>query len=616
MDELTANLGQLSTEAREWTPGGFSSSGGSGGSGQQLQQQSFGSAPNSPLRPAMPGTSASVPEWDPNQGRVVSSDSSGAGVKEFVPGVGLTSAAASAGAPQEFVPQHLQQQQQQLAPDEPAPTMTTSSTTGAPPPPATALTSPRTLHSLGLPEDLWAHYRDLDMEASRQMDPEDARHRAVPAGYVNGYPLDHDEQQQPGISNKKRSSFGYPTMVFRVISREDGRTYCIRRLDSVRCVSHKIAGGVRDMWVNAVDPSYSAAAQQSHVPPPRLLDHPNIVRLYRAFVSQRAVFFVHRYHPGARTLRERYGGGVPLPEDVIWSIITQLVGLIKSVHSANLAVRTLQMNHILCTTEAGVGAAGAAGTPIGGRVRIRANCIGIPDALEFEARKPLADLQREDMRALGRIILSLATGTELTPTDCTDQTLSQCEQYVGSHYGSSLISLAMALVRPRNMNNDPPTIYDVAGMVAQRAFDELSAAQTAVDRVDEALAGEYEAGRTLRLLLKLGFINERPEFGVDARWSETGDNYVLKLFRDYVFHQADGNGRPVVDLGHVITAVNKLDAADEEKIVLASRDGKNIIVVSFADVARCLENAYGELCDGSVPAPDMGQMGGGGPRGF
>lgn len=70
--------------------------------------------------------------------------------------------------------------------------------------------------------------------------------------------------------------------------------------------------------------------------------------------------------------------------------------------------------------------------------------------------------------------------------------------------------------------------------------------------------------------------------------------------RHQVFHQADGAGNPVMDLGHVITTLNKLDAADEEKIVLASRDGKSLMVVTYADVARCLESAYHELCSGAV----------------
>lgn len=79
------------------------------------------------------------------------------------------------------------------------------------------------------------------------------------------------------------------------------------------------------------------------------------------------------------------------------------------------------------------------------------------------------------------------------------------------------------------------------------------------------------------------------------------DCYILKLFRDYVFHQADGSGFPIIDLGHVVSSLNKLDAADEEKIVLASRDGKNILVLSFADIAWCLEKAYQELLEQAVP---------------
>ena len=95
------------------------------------------------------------------------------------------------------------------------------------------------------------------------------------------------------------------------------------------------------------------------------------------------------------------------------------------------------------------------------------------------------------------------------------------------------------------------------------------------------LGRELENGRLVRLMSKLGFINERPEyvlspgsylraddvltsnihnirFDLDPRWSETGDRYLLKLFRDYVFHQVDENGRPLVDLGHVITCLNKV----------------------------------------------------------
>ena len=55
-----------------------------------------------------------------------------------------------------------------------------------------------------------------------------------------------------------------------------------------------------------------------------------------------------------------------------------------------------------------------------------------------------------------------------------------------------------------------------------------------------------------------------------------------------------------MDLGHVITTLNKLDSANEEKIVLSSRDGKSLMVVSYADIGRCLDSAYQELCSCAV----------------
>merc|ERR1719162_468070 len=185
----------------------------------------------------------------------------------------------------------------------------------------------------------------------------------------------------------------------------------------------------------------------------------------------------------------------------------------------------------------------------------------------------------------------------------SDETLHRCEAFMRQNYSQELYNITMALMarpRPSRMGmmivNPPPTIDEICRAVADHALDEMDSAHAVIDGMNDALAAEYESGRGFRLLMKLGFVNERPEFGVDTRWSESGDCYVLKLFRDYVFHQADASGRPVMDLGHVITCLNKLDALDEEKIILASRDGKSIMVVSYADVGRCLETAYSELC--------------------
>jgi PAB-dependent poly(A)-specific ribonuclease subunit 3 len=361
--------------------------------------------------------------------------------------------------------------------------------TGAAPPPLPAF---RALHSLGVPDDMWRHQRELSLEGMRQMEPSDPRHKAIPLPYCNGYCLD--------ASQRGRSSFGYPSSTFLVTSREDGHLYCLRRFDNVRSVSPKIAAAVTERWTK------SASAQE----------HPGVVPFYQCFVAQRAIFFVHQYIPGARSLQERLGG--PFSEQLLWSCIAQLVSAIRTVHANELAVRTLKLQHILSNSDS-----------MGSRLRLRLNCVGVIDTLEFEARKQISDLQERDIRDLGRLILSLATGSEVTP-ETDDSVMGRCEAFLGQNYSRDMHNLAMTLIRS---NPRPPSILDVSRAIAQRAFDEQDAAYTSLDRAERALSAEYESGRGLRLLLKLGFINERPELGPNRSWAQSGDCYVLTLFRDY-----------------------------------------------------------------------------------
>jgi PAB-dependent poly(A)-specific ribonuclease subunit 3 len=73
----------------------------------------------------------------------------------------------------------------------------------------------------------------------------------------------------------------------------------------------------------------------------------------------------------------------------------------------------------------------------------------------------------------------------------------------------------------------------------------------------------------------------------------------VKLFRDYVFHQCDENGHPIVDLGHVTECLNKLDVSADEKVLMMSRDGQNLLVASFADLKRSFDNAFADLVQNS-----------------
>jgi len=396
------------------------------------------------------------------------------------------------------------------------------------------------------------------------MDPTDPQHKAVPLPYCNAFCLDNNSSSPQRSGNTRSSFFGYPSSTFQVTSREDGNLYCLKRFDSVRSVSPRIAMAVSDRWK-------ACMAEQ----------HPGLVPFYQCFVAQRAVFFVHQYIPGARSLGAQQHRimmmmnnnnnlqqqRLPLPEPILWSCFSQLVSAIRIVHGGQLAVRTLRLQHVLAT----ISSSSEDGSH---RLRLRLGSLGIVDALEFEARKQVTDLQMEDIRDLGRLMLSLAMGGGGEVTASVDEgTLQRCEQFLMQNYSRELHSLIMTLIRSTGPR--PPTILDVSRVVASRcAFEEQEAVYRALDRTERALSAEYESGRALRLLLKLGFINERPEFGPNRRWAQSGDCYVLTLFRDYVFHQADGAGNPVLDLGHVVTALNKLDAADEEQIALASRDGK------------------------------------------
>lgn len=102
----------------------------------------------------------------------------------------------------------------------------------------------------------------------------------------------------------------------------------------------------------------------------------------------------------------------------------------------------------------------------------------------------------------------------------------------------------------------------------------------------------------------------------DPQWSETGDRYLLKLFRDYLFHQVLPSGAPWVDLSHIVQSLNKvggnlwaracpnlppsqLDAGVSENIMLHSRDEQSVLIVSYADLKSCIDGTFSQLTSAS-----------------
>uniref|UniRef100_A0A1B6DQX9 Pan3 C-terminal knob domain-containing protein n=1 Tax=Clastoptera arizonana TaxID=38151 RepID=A0A1B6DQX9_9HEMI len=82
---------------------------------------------------------------------------------------------------------------------------------------------------------------------------------------------------------------------------------------------------------------------------------------------------------------------------------------------------------------------------------------------------------------------------------------------------------------------------------------------------------------------------------LDPTWAETGDRYMLKLFRDYLLHQVTEDGRPWLDMSHIVHCLNKLESGSQEKICLMSRDEQSILVVTYSELKHCLEQSFQEL---------------------
>ena len=404
---------------------------------------------------------------------------------------------------------------------------------------STTLPAPpkRSLKTIGIPDPIRQHFQSLDIEALKQMTPDDERYKEMPNRFHSAFALDDSySQMQRGTGG----SFGYPSSVYKVVDSSDSQIYALRRFDNVR-TSTTVVKNAMVKWCE--------------------IRHPAIVSLYSISQERGGVMFSHAYHPAAQTLRQRFidQRGPLLSEALLWRILSQLLSGVRLVHLRSMALRNVNPTHVLLTS----------GT------FARFSGVGVVDVLEFESRKTLSEMQVEDMMKLGYLILSLAA-RYMVGAKNVEQALALLSQ----HFSADLNHVIGTLLVGK------ATVSQICHLMSQRIHDELDQSMAANDALQSHLRNEYENGRMLRLLLKLGFMNERPEFARAPQWSETGDRYVLKLFRDYVFHQAQADGTPVLDAGHVIATLNKLDCGDTEKILLSSKDNKDLLVVSFADVRR------------------------------
>ncbi|KAG9234504.1 PAB-dependent poly(A)-specific ribonuclease subunit PAN3 [Amylocarpus encephaloides] len=366
---------------------------------------------------------------------------------------------------------------------------------------------------------------------------------------------------------KSATVFGYPSWVYKATSIKNGSMYTLRRLEGYRLTNERAIRSVKD-W--------------------KRVNSGSVVSVVDAFTSRAfgdsSLIFVTNYHPLSKTLVEHHFANISkfgnrgvqsVPEPVLWSYIVQIASAIKAVHAANLAVRCMDPSKVILTDKG----------------RIRLNACSVLDVVQFDAQRPLSELQQEDFIHFGKLILSIATNNLSV---MTSHTLMVFVDQLSRTYTPEFRDTVIWLLTPAQ-TPDTRTISNFLSGIATHVVDSFDSSLHGNDTLYSEINREVENGRLARLLMKLGTINERPEFDGDTMWSEQGERYVIKMFRDYVFHQVNSEGKPVVDMGHMVSCLNKLDAGSMERITLTSRDEQNVFVVTYNDMKKQVNAAWAEL---------------------
>lgn len=511
------------------------------------------------------------------------------------------------------------QQQQQPQPPQPAPIFPTSA--------AAAVTAniPHQTTSFTLNEDfktlkdeIFRRQTDTAAASGASLLPSDAEMmETLPeriSEYVDLYPLKRSTTVG-GRSNLISSVFGFVTSVYRATNLNTNQTVCLRRVHSFQpsASNSKSLLNLVDAW--------------------KKVQSANIVRLLQVFTSKdfgdNSLILVYQYFPQAITLTQQYFndpqssglGGTGnsifsatnrpysqqhailktrlLPENLLWHYIIQISSSLRLIHSMGLAYRVLDPSKVLITSS--IPKCPPSHLSPAQYPRIRLNTCGLFDLVSHDhtAQEQLVSgknfypqLQQEDLVSLGRLCLALATNSLANARDNWDSAL----ELVNRTYSADLKALIVTLLSTKySQTATKLTITDIMPMIGARFYVQLNLSYDCYDTIQAELEREALNGKLFRLLIKLSMINDRPELRLDPTWSETGDRYMLKLFREYLFHQVNEDGTPWMDTGHVVSNLIKLDSGSPEKICLISRDEQHVLVVSFAELKKCYESAFNEL---------------------
>ena len=420
-----------------------------------------------------------------------------------------------------------------------------------------------------------------------------------------------------GRSNLVSSVYGFVTSAYRALNINTNQIVCLRRVHSFQpsSANQKSLFWLIESW--------------------KKIQCPTLVRLLQVFSTKEfgdnSLVFVYQYFNQATTFMQQYfndsqGSGVGgatnsiygfsatnrpysqqnaimknrlLPENLIWHYIIQISSSLRLIHSVGFAFRGLDPTKILITTP--LPKCPPAQLTQAQYPRIRLNTCGMFDVvahdLEIQGRTSsikefYQQQQPDDLVTFGRLILSLATSSY---ANGQRENWETALELVTRTYSNDLKTLICTLLSVKQQPQPRRTVNDIMPMIGARFYVQLNQTYEALDNVQADLEREALNGKLFRILVKLSMINDRPELRMDSTWSETGDRYMLKLFREYLFHQVTEFGTPWLDCGHVVSALIKFDSSSPEKICLISRDEQHVLVVSFAELKKCFESSFNDL---------------------
>ncbi|EUB59273.1 PAB-dependent poly(A)-specific ribonuclease subunit [Echinococcus granulosus] len=314
-----------------------------------------------------------------------------------------------------------------------------------------------------------------------------------------------------------------------------------------------------------------------------------------------SVLFTYEFLPCARTLgaifmmeqtksSERVIYTDMLQERTAWLLLVQLTQSIRFAHKTlHRSVDVLDPSKIL----------------IQDGTRLFVNCFGLKDVVNHPSlNSQTTESKVKDFIALGKLMLGAIVGTGLAFEKPTEY-LPLLDRAVSQELRNLIRDLLSGSVN---------TVDALVLATADHVYDNLDAADTLARRLELHALNEVSNGRLFRLVCKLNSVIERQDTRAskhhEPEWSETDDRYMLKLFRDYVFHQVDHNGAPYLDLAHIVSALNKVEAGSGENVCLVSRKGEKAIIVTYAEIRDWLDKSFSHLvedCRRSVFEQQMAQ---------